>query len=79
MHGFTSLIVVTSNYHMPRSMTELAGAMPDVQLTAFPVSNPELHIAEWWQDRTTLTLLLREYGKYLVAKARQFLPAADNG
>lgn len=79
MHGFSSLIVVTSNYHMPRSMTELAGAMPGIRLTPFPVSNPDLHLAEWWRDRTTLTLLLREYGKYLVAKARQFLPAADAG
>jgi len=27
--GFKTLIVVTSDYHMPRSMTELAQAMPD--------------------------------------------------
>lgn len=73
-NGFSSLIVVTSDYHMPRSMTELAGAMPAVALIPFPVSNPDLRFADWWQDRATFTLLVREYGKYLIAKARRLLP-----
>jgi uncharacterized SAM-binding protein YcdF (DUF218 family) len=73
-NGFSSLIVVTNNYHMPRSMTELAGAMPTVTLIPFPVSNPDLRISNWWQDPATFTLLVREYGKYLVAKARRLLP-----
>src|SRR3954452_1300875 len=30
--GFRSLIVVTSNYHMPRAIVELSHAMPDVEL-----------------------------------------------
>ena len=65
--GFRSLIVVTSSYHIPRSMAELALAMPDKRLIAFPVSNPELHLASWWRDPDTFGLLVREYGKYLVA------------
>jgi uncharacterized SAM-binding protein YcdF (DUF218 family) len=73
--GFSSLIVVTSDYHMPRSMTELAGAMPDVELIPFPVSNPQLRLSDWWRDAPTLGLLAKEYGKYLYARARQFLPA----
>jgi uncharacterized SAM-binding protein YcdF (DUF218 family) len=73
-HGFASLIVVTSDYHMPRSMTELSGAMPTVALIPFPVSNPNFHFSDWWHDPTTLTLLVREYGKYLLAKARRLLP-----
>ena len=32
--GFRSLIVVTSNYHMPRAMTEIAHQLPDVTLIA---------------------------------------------
>lgn len=74
MHGFTSLIVVTSDYHMPRAMTELAAAMPTVALISFPVSNPDLHFADWWRHPAAFTLLLREYGKYLVVKVRQLLP-----
>ena len=35
--GFKSLIVVTSNYHMPRAIVELSHAMPDVTLIPFAV------------------------------------------
>lgn len=74
--GFSTLIVVTSSYHMPRSMAELALAMPDKRLIGFPVSNPELHLASWWRDPDTFGLLVREYGKYLVAETRRMLSAA---
>ena len=74
--GFTSLIVVTSDYHMPRSMAELAEAMPDRELIAFPISSPELRLADWWRDREAFSLLIREYGKFLVAEARQALAPA---
>jgi len=71
--GFRSLIVVTSDYHMPRSMAELAKAMPDRRLIPFPVSNPDLHLARWWREGAAFTLLLREYGKFLVAEARRMI------
>jgi len=35
--GFKSLIVVTSNYHMPRAIVELSHAMPDIELIPFAV------------------------------------------
>lgn len=73
-NGFSSLIVVTSDYHMPRSMSELANAMPNIELTPYPVSNPDLRIGDWWRSPATFTLLVREYGKYLFARARQWLP-----
>jgi uncharacterized SAM-binding protein YcdF (DUF218 family) len=74
--GFSSLIVVTSGYHMQRSMAELAEAMPDKLLIPFPVNNPDLHLASWWSDRETVTLLMREYGKFLFAEARRMLSPA---
>jgi uncharacterized SAM-binding protein YcdF (DUF218 family) len=76
-HGFTSLIVVTSDYHMPRSMTELSGAMPDIELIAFPISNPALRFADWWRSPPTFAFLVREYGKYLVANARRLMPTPN--
>ncbi|MEJ0013961.1 MAG: YdcF family protein [Bauldia sp.] len=69
-HRYTSLIVVTSAYHMPRSLAELHDAMPQVKLIAYPVSNPELHLAEWWGNSEAFGLLVREYGKYLLTAAR---------
>jgi uncharacterized SAM-binding protein YcdF (DUF218 family) len=73
--GFTSVIVVTSDYHMPRSIAELADAMPEVRLIEFPVSTPDLDLRRWWRDPVVFNLLLREYTKYLVAEARQLLPS----
>lgn len=74
--GFSSLIVVTSDYHMPRTMAELAEVMPDIRLVPYPVSNPELHLADWWRNPQVLALLAREYGKYLLVEARNLLPDA---
>lgn len=68
-----SLIVVTSDYHMPRTLAELGEAMPDVALTPFPVTNPELHLDDWWRDPGAFAFLVREYGKYLAAEARNMV------
>jgi uncharacterized SAM-binding protein YcdF (DUF218 family) len=81
---FTSLLVVTSNYHMQRSMAELADAMPDIKLLAVPISSPDLDLAEWWKDPGAFGLLAREYGKYLLTVVRLALapsapPAAATG
>ncbi len=69
-HRYASIIVVTSAYHMPRSLAELADAMPGVELVAYPIANPELHLADWWHDPDAFSLLVREYGKYLLTVTR---------
>jgi uncharacterized SAM-binding protein YcdF (DUF218 family) len=67
---FRSLIVVTSAYHMPRSLAELGAVMPDVELVAYPVLNPELRLDDWWRDPAAFEVLAREYGKFLLVMAR---------
>ena len=66
--GFKSLIVVTSNYHIPRAMAELGHQLPDVSLVAFPVVTHRL--SDMWQSEATAKLLFFEYLKYMVAQAR---------
>lgn len=68
--GFRSLIVVTSNYHMPRAITEFAHAMPDVALTPFPVVGERWKSEPWWSSSATLRLVLFEYVKYIFAELR---------
>ncbi|WP_018183324.1 YdcF family protein [Kaistia granuli] len=68
--GIHSLIIVTSDYHMPRSMVELSRAMPDVQLIPYPVSNKQLEMDRWWRHASSVKLLLGEYVKYTLARAR---------
>jgi len=69
-HGFHSLIVVTSAYHMPRALAELAYQLPDVALIPFPVVSDRLRIEPWWSNGATTKLVVSEYLKYLAAKLR---------
>ena len=74
--GFSSLIIVTSDYHMPRSMAELAETMPDKRLVPFPISNPDLHLGDWWRDPDAFAILVREYGKLLLTEGRIMIAPA---
>jgi uncharacterized SAM-binding protein YcdF (DUF218 family) len=73
--GFKSLIVVTSNYHMPRAIVELSHAMPEVELVPFAVIGDKWRDEPWWTSGTTLRLLLSEYVKYVAAQIRVRLEA----
>ncbi|MBA2398399.1 MAG: YdcF family protein [Bradyrhizobium sp.] len=68
--GFKSLIVVTSNYHMPRAIVELSHAMPDIVLIPFAVVGDRWRDEPWWTSGTTFRLLLSEYAKYVAAELR---------
>jgi uncharacterized SAM-binding protein YcdF (DUF218 family) len=75
--GFRSLIVVTSSYHMPRAIAEIAHQLPDVALLPFPVITDKLHAEAWWTHGPTMKLMLSEYLKYMAARMRIRLdPAA---
>ena len=68
--GFKSLIVVTSNYHMPRAIVELSHAMPDIALIPFAVVGDKWRDEPWWTSGATFRLLLSEYAKYIAAEMR---------
>jgi uncharacterized SAM-binding protein YcdF (DUF218 family) len=57
-HGFHSLIVVTSAYHIPRALAELANQLPDVALIPYPVVSDRLRIEPWWSHGETTKLVL---------------------
>lgn len=66
-HGYTSIIVVTANYHMRRSLNEFSADMPHVRLVAYPVDPNGLNLDGWWRDPHTLHLLNTEYAKFLAS------------
>ncbi|HWM83796.1 MAG TPA: YdcF family protein [Pseudolabrys sp.] len=68
--GFRSIIVVTSNWHMPRAMAELEHQLPDITLIPFPVATAKIKNEPWWSSASTLRLLLAEYLKYAFAVVR---------
>jgi uncharacterized SAM-binding protein YcdF (DUF218 family) len=69
-HGYNSLIVVTSSYHLPRSLNELRREMPEATLIPHPVISDNLPLDSWWRNPGTTKLLLSEYVKYLMSILR---------
>jgi len=68
--GYESLIVVTADYHMPRSMLELRAAMPNVELYAYPVKT-DLNAHRWWKTGLSARRMIVEYCKYLAILGRE--------
>lgn len=66
----TKLIVVTSSYHMPRGLAELAIEMPGVTLVPHPVTPRSMRQGAWWLNAFSTRVLLSEYVKFLPAAAR---------
>jgi uncharacterized SAM-binding protein YcdF (DUF218 family) len=75
--GFRSLVVVTSRYHMPRAMLEIAHRLPDVTLIPFPVVSAQARAEPWWSNAGTAKVLVFEYLKLIVAAARIGLEPAS--
>ena len=68
--GFSSLIVVTSGYHMPRSLVELSLALPDVKLVGHAVPTSSIDLSRWWLSLKATSLLLGEYVKLVTSRLR---------
>lgn len=69
--GFSSLRLVTSWYHMPRSLLEFHQAMPEVQIVASPVfakADPGENRLNAWADAAALTI--GEYHKFIAVWLR---------
>jgi uncharacterized SAM-binding protein YcdF (DUF218 family) len=87
-NGLRSLIIVTAFYHMPRAMTEMSRAMPDVRLYAAPVLPSGLRGSAGLTSWPGLRLIAGEYTKFLAAELgltllepdrSPLLSAASNG
>lgn len=72
-NGFSRIIVVTDDYHMPRSLAELRTALPDAQLIPYPVTTKFSEPGAWKRDLPTAARIGSEYVKYLVIRARSAL------
>jgi uncharacterized SAM-binding protein YcdF (DUF218 family) len=70
-HHFHSLIVVTSDYHIPRSILELHASMPGVELIPYPVVTDTVDARGWWRRGEDAKRMAAEYSKYLLILARE--------
>lgn len=78
-HGFRSLIVVTSAWHMPRALIEVQRELPGVTLIPYPVVSERLRDEPWWSSIQTTRLFLVEYVKYVASYVRVRLEPANTG
>ena len=70
-HNFHSIILITSDYHMLRSLIEFKQEMPDIEIIPRPIHRltPENHS----KIPTKTSTLLKEYHKTLLAIGRWFV------
>jgi uncharacterized SAM-binding protein YcdF (DUF218 family) len=68
--GFSRLVVVTSAYHMPRSLAELARTLPGVDLHPRAVASRNWRSEAWWLHAGTLRIITSEYLKFIPAAVR---------
>lgn len=68
--GLRSLRLVTSAYHMPRSLLEFHRAMADIDIIAHPVLPVGYDRNGWWPWPAPARVIVSEYSKYLVASLR---------
>ncbi len=68
--GYKSVLVVTNNYHMPRSLAELKYVDPSTDFIPYPVVNSDLKTKNWFTDPNALRTMIYEYAKVLLAGAR---------
>lgn len=81
-NDYKRVIIVTNNYHMPRSILELSRLMSDVEFIPYPVINTDLRSRNWISQGDALRVLFTEYVKYLGSLSHvttvlsQLLPSA---
>lgn len=69
-HGYRSLLVVTNDYHMPRSLLELHSALADVKLIPHAVVASQHENDTAAEQASRYRVLLGEYAKYSAARLR---------
>ncbi|MET0181301.1 MAG: YdcF family protein [Caulobacterales bacterium] len=71
-NGFRKLILVTDDYHMPRSYAELRLALPEAEIIPYPIETRWAQDA-WRSDLKAASLIGGEYLKYLMIRTRELL------
>jgi uncharacterized SAM-binding protein YcdF (DUF218 family) len=69
---YSSIRLVTSGYHMPRSVAEFQEVAPGLIIIPAPVFGEEF-AQSWWRTEDGRALIFSEYHKYLASKFRHWL------
>ncbi len=75
-HNVQSVLLVTNNYHMARSLIEFAHAVPWVRIEPYPVIATNVVLEAWWRWPGSVRLLAVEYHKLILAGLRVLITDA---
>ncbi|MDB5526579.1 MAG: hypothetical protein JWM58_4342 [Rhizobium sp.] len=70
-HNYKTVILVTNNYHMPRSLAEIRRADDHSDFIPYPVES-SLSLSDISQNPLLLRTLASEYVKYLLVQSRDW-------
>ena len=70
INDINSIILITSNYHMPRAILEFKNKMPNLKIFTYPITPKNHDIKNWLNSSDTFSLMFFEYSKLLIASLR---------
>ena len=76
--GFTSMRLVTSNYHMPRSIVEFSRVLPNSYIIPHAVFPEGFRGPHWWKKTRSLRIVASEYNKILITYLAGLWPVFDS-
>tara|TARA_X000000950_G_scaffold287802_1_gene401731 strand:- start:88 stop:711 length:624 start_codon:yes stop_codon:yes gene_type:complete len=71
-NSLSSIILVTSNYHMQRAYLEFKLQNPNMKITQYPVSNGEFRLSSWLSNSKRFVLLFLEFHKLILTNLRAY-------
>lgn len=77
--NYKTILLVTADYHMPRSLIEFKALLPEVKFIPAVVETQHYEGLGWLKDAETRNLLLSEFHKLIAAKLRHKFFAPDAG
>ncbi len=60
-----SIYLVTSNYHIKRSLIEFKKRAPKITIIPYPIKPNNFDLNKWWENSRTASLIIKEYNKYI--------------
>jgi uncharacterized SAM-binding protein YcdF (DUF218 family) len=78
-NDYGSLILVTSDFHMPRALLALKAALPAAVVYPYPIRTAELDSKHWWRRTDSIRRMVTEYSKFLIILAQTSLQSLHLG
>ena len=72
-HGIKSIVLVTSTYHMRRSLLEFRSRMPNLEITPYAINPLDPGKTPWSKSKKMVSLYILEYTKYLGAYLKHLI------